>query len=199
MMDNIENNNLDLFIKVFEEYYSAIDDDEETKINILVRYLYYVNKNKISITEEHLNMSFQDIIYNKYGQWQFGYSGTTSINLTQYDPSESFVFKNKIPDLDEAIEVNLSLRKFGAEDIEDIKVTHINRLTDVNENIQIILDVLNSSGESRGFVDLSGVFLNYDNKQIAEIIKDKLPGKNIIYFDEKNNPIDINTNVKSEN
>ena len=50
----------------------------------LNKYLFFVNEQILKTTESQINMSFQDIIYNNYSQWQVGYSGTTSINLNNY-------------------------------------------------------------------------------------------------------------------
>ena len=43
---------------------------------------------------EQYNVSFQDIIYNNYNQWQVGYTGTTNLKLNDYN-SEDLVFNNK--------------------------------------------------------------------------------------------------------
>ena len=76
----IENENIDEF---HQELIQSLTTSQY-KIHVLKNYLYYVNQKKINITDQQMNISFQDIIYNKYNQWQVGYSGTTSIELNNY-------------------------------------------------------------------------------------------------------------------
>ena len=99
--------------KLFEKIYLKIDFNK--KCEILKKYLYEVNKTKINITTEQRNMSFQDIIYNNYNQWQVGYTGTASLELNNYIDNEKFVFRNILEDFDEKIEVILALNKYGVD------------------------------------------------------------------------------------
>ena len=66
---------------ILESIYTITTIDIKNKI--LVKYLYSVNSTEITITTRQYNMSFQDIIYNKYQQWQVGNTGTASITFNR--------------------------------------------------------------------------------------------------------------------
>jgi hypothetical protein len=56
---------------------------DNIKNQILKIYLYEINKEKIKYAEKQLNISFIDIIYNNYEQWQVGYTGTAYLKLNE--------------------------------------------------------------------------------------------------------------------
>ena len=121
---------------LFRNLYEKITIDE--KILIISKYLYIVNKNKLKITSKQYNMSFQDLIYNNYSQWQVGYSGTASLSLNQYDMNDKNVFREIIPDYDEKIEILLAFKKYGYEGSENVLVLKKNQ--DVSYYLQHIKD-----------------------------------------------------------
>jgi len=167
---------------IFEKIYETSSIDVNAAI--IKKYLYFVNQSILNVTTEQYNMSFQDIIYNRYQQWQVGYTGTASISLNNYDAADGYVFREKIIDYDEVIEVKLALDGIGNLHHTGV-VTLMNEKDSIETNISCILEILGDT--ARGFVDLAGVFLDYDNREIAEKIKNNLisrgMNKNIVYFD----------------
>ena len=167
-----------------DDIYREIDSNIKLKNDILVMYLYNVNQAEINITTDQYNMSFQDIIYNNYNQWQVGYTGTASLELNTYDSIDKvpFVFRKKIPDYDEIIEIKLALEGYGKKDYDN-KVILIDKKSSYKENINNIIELLKD--DPRGFVDLVGIFLEYDNKEIAnELYKKLTKEKKIVYFED---------------
>ena len=153
----LSDQDIGLVRNIFKARYKNIDDT--TKKRLLVKYLWFVNHSKLQITKSQINMSFQDIIYNRYNQWQVGYTGTTSLSLNTYDSKDKFIFKEKIEDFDEKIEVRLALEGYGAPNFIDLtkltddsltledkikaiinidikKVTLINQTLDLNKNLE---------------------------------------------------------------
>ena len=189
---NINNNCYKIIKKEFEKIYSK--NDNGINKEILLIYLYEVNKNKINITTSQVNMSFQDIIYNNYLQWQVGYTGTTSLELNKYQPNDTFVFRDKLEDFDEKIEVKLALEGYGAPDIFTKYVLLINPKDSIKVNINKIIDLLKDN--PRGFVDLAGLFLDYSNEEIANVLKKQMLCKNIIFFNNNNIALDYNLEKK---
>ena len=185
---------LDIITNKFKEIYNKNNINNNKKI--LQKYLYYVNKEYISISKNQVNMSFQDIIYNNYNQWQVGYTGTASLTLNDYQSSEKNVFKTIVEDFDEKIEVCLALEGYGTTINNIKKVTKINNRDTVDKNIKIIVELLKDN--PRGFVDLAGLFLNYNNKDIAEKLQNELIDKKIVYFSDDHEGIqyDENNNIK---
>jgi hypothetical protein len=110
-------------------------------------------------------MSFQDIIYNNYQQWQVGYSGTTSLELNKYVSTEPYVFREIIEDFDEKIEVLLALnstKKMRRNVIDIINSTDNSVISTTTDLITQITDFLNLNsykGISRGFIDLIGILI----------------------------------------
>jgi hypothetical protein len=181
--------------KIFIDMY--LNTPYKTHIELLVSYLYFINLTKLKITNEQINMSFQDIIFNNYGQWQVGYSGTTTIKLNNYLSEDKFVFRKIIEDYDEKVEVTLAFKKMGRNIYrDDFNVMLINKIDDNSEDnldktIGKIINLLTVDGDiPRGFVDLAGLFLDYSNIVIAEKIKSILKDKNIVYINEKNTGIE---------
>ena len=164
--------------EIFTEIYA--ENTEEYRFTLIKKYIFEANKNKFEITTKQINMSFQDIIYNVYEQMQVGYTGTTSLELNKYDPSEKFVFREKIEDFDEKIEVKLAIDGYGSPPSWSTNVTIINPELNINESLDKLLKVI--SNNPRGIVDLAGLFIDYDNKKVAEIIKSKLVDKKIVYL-----------------
>jgi hypothetical protein len=181
---------LDIIKNIFKKIYE--NSTTEIKNKILVKYLYSVNKNEINITSEQYNMSFQDIIYNNYKQWQVGYTGTASLKLNIYKPNEINVFKKIINDPDEIIEIKLALNGYSESKVYSNKVTLINKEESYQTNINIIIKLL--SDDPRGFVDLAGIFLEQENKDIAKCIYSKLPHKKIVYFEDDHEAYEYTTN-----
>ena len=183
-----------LIKELFEEIYST---NPEIKNIILKKYLYEVNKYELEITKEQVNMSFQDIIYNKYNQIQIGYTGTTSLSLNKYQDSDEYVFREKIEDFDEVIEVKLALEGYGAPDSWKNNVITIKKTDSVDDNLNIIIN--NIITNPRGFVDLAGLFLKNSNKEIADkinkILISKGLNKKIIYFSDKHQGIEFSDKI----
>ena len=194
--------------KILYQFYLLKETSNELKDNFLKDYLWNINKDKLKETQTQVNLSFQDIIYNSYEQWQVGYTGTISMDLNKYDDSENFVFKEKIEDFDEIIEVKLALKGYGSPNIYDestppklieiydntVKIILDN--IDVDAKIKEIIDLTNKytryTIEPRGLIDLAGIFLDYENKTIAEKIYNKLPLKKIIYFGKNDKALEYN-------
>jgi hypothetical protein len=185
---NIDNKCYKIIKDEIESIYS--NGDENIKKEILLIYLYEVNKNKINITAKQVNMSFQDIIYNNYKQWQVGYTGTTSLELNKYQPCDTFVFRDKLEDFDEKIEVKLALEGYGAPDSFKKNVLFIQSKDTIVYNIKKIINLLNDN--PRGFVDLAGLFLDYSNEEIAKELKEQMKDKNIIFFNNNNIALEYN-------
>ena len=166
------------------------------------KYLYEINKNYLLITIKQLNMSFQDIIYSTYNQWQVGYTGTASLDLIS-NKDENYVFKDIIKDIHEQIEIELALKKgYGKNDYVN-DVIFINESYDVNDceqKLEIITTELKKNyslgqhqvDKPRGFVDLGGIFINYTNREIAEKLQIYFPDMNIVYFSSDHRGIEYN-------
>jgi hypothetical protein len=185
---NVDNNCNNIIKEGFKRIYS--ENKRDIKKEILLIYLYEVNKNKINITTKQVNISFQDIIYNNYLQWQVGYTGTTSLELNKYQSCDTFVFREKLEDFDEKIEIKLALEGYGAPDTFKKDVLFIQSNDTIECNIKKIIVLLNDN--PRGFVDLAGLFLDYSNEEIANILKKEMPCKNIIFFNNNNIALDYN-------
>ena len=181
---------VNILIKIFSDEYPNMTI--ETKNEILSLYLYDTNKDKLKITTSQDNISFQDIIYNNYDQFQVGYTGTTSLNLNNYDKDDKFVFRDKIEDFDEKIEVKLALEGYGYDDYNK-SIGFININDSININIGKI--VLFIKDNPRGFIDLCGLFIDQTNKEIASMIQKILPDKKIIYFSD-DDAYELSTNMK---
>ena len=152
---------------------------------ILKKFLYVVNQSKLFYAIEQYNVSFQDIIYNVYDQWQVGYTGTVYLNLNQYFEYDKFVFRNKFEDFDEKIEVRLALEAYGSPtdfNKNEVLTININEINRVDEQISFII----RNGFNRGIVDLAGLFLDYKNRNIAEYLSKiiQIPTKRIIYLND---------------
>ena len=96
--------------------------DTDAVKKVIKQYLFSVNIDELKYTSKQLNISFQDIIYNKYDQWQVGYTGTVSLNLNKYDTNDKCVFREIIPDYDEKIEILLALRNIKNKKSNNIKI-----------------------------------------------------------------------------
>jgi hypothetical protein len=188
--------NLDIktenFIKnKLKDIFKIIYDDctPFIKLMIVFVYLYKININYLKNTTKQLNLSFQDIIYNTYNQWQVGYTGTAYLKLNKYEDYNlhNNIFRQIIIDPDEKIEILLALQNYGSPK-KDISVVTINNISDINIAIDIILTRI--SNKPRGIVDLAGLFLDYDNMFIAKLFKNKLDSKRIIYFNNLHKPLE---------
>ena len=183
----------DLTLKIIENILESIYTITtiEIKNKILVKYLYSVNSTEITITRRQYNMSFQDIIYNNYHQWQVGYTGTASLNLNCYKSDEINVFREIKNDPDEIIEIKLALDGYaysgGSEYNKNVIL--INNQNKYTDNITIIVKLLQDN--PRGFVDLAGIFLDIENIDIAKDIKLKL-NKKIVYFEDDHEAYEYN-------
>jgi hypothetical protein len=161
---------------------------------ILIEYLCMVNDNNIKYSNSQYNVSFQDIIYNNYNQWQVGYTGTASLELNNYFDNDGFLMKCIDEDPDEFIEIQLAFKKF-------YNIPHQNEILILEDNNEInnqILAIKNYLSENdqnpRGIVDLAGLFIYYDNKFVAKKFKERLPEKEIVYFNKDNNGTEFNEN-----
>ena len=169
--------------KIIEDMYDIYDSEipREEKISRLrdlingeyinthlEEFLYCANVNKIKIAEKHYNLSFQDLLLNTHNQWQVGYTGTTNIIMNKE-------IGTIIPDPDYIAEINLALSAFGSnKELEIIKT----------KDLTTILNLVD-----RGIVDLCGLFLKFDNKEIADKINLHYEGsKNVIYFNKYHKP-----------
>jgi hypothetical protein len=175
---------------IFNETYKLNDNNKNKEI--LKKYLFIINQKKLNVASIQVNMSFQDIIYNVYNQWQVGYSGTTTLKLNDYRKEDTHVFREIIGDYDFKIEIKLALLKYGNNQIinsmEEIKVLLINKEDDYKHNLAKIVCYI---GGSRGIVDLAGLFLNYKNKEIAKELKNLLKDKKIIYLSDKDEKLEF--------
>ena len=198
LIDNIDVN----YIKeLFNKFY--ISANNEIKNKILLKYLFEVNKNYIKNTQKQINLSFQDIIYNNYNQLQVGYTGTIYMNLNKYDEKDKYVFRSKIEDVDEMIEVKLALVGYGNDNhnnkINIIKMDDTDIDSKLLEIVKILKGNLSHKNIPRGFVDLAGLFLNYENIFIAQKLKNILNKMNIVYLSADHKGIEydeININKK---
>ena len=153
---------------------------------VLEQFLFNTNKTKLNITKSQYNMSFQDIIYNNYNQWQVGYSGTVNLGLVNYEDTDSYVFREIIPDFDEQIEIKLALAGFGSNKPIDILVIRSD-----NTIRFYLLTIIQDLQLTRGVIDLCGLFIEYDNRYIAGLIDEYFKGtKKVIYFDKQNNVLE---------
>lgn len=153
-------------------------------IDILRKYLYNVNISILKVTSKQANMSFQDIIYNNYNQRQVGYTGTTYLQMIDYNKfeiNEPNLFTHIIiDDPDEKLELELALKQYGKE----IKDT-LDYSADV---IKFDIQLKCIEHLSRGLIDLSGTLSKEENITIAGRLKTMLRDKNIIYFDNNHLP-----------
>jgi hypothetical protein len=186
VQDNEDLFTLESIKNIFETIYTKPDNETikyNIKYNIIVKYLYNINVDSLKYSEEQLNVSFQDIIYNNYSQWQVGYTGTVSLTLNTYDSKEEYLFRSIIPDHDEKIEVLLALKSTKDHMPNIVKKINSNK---INSNlIQDILDFFTENshkGSSRGLIDLYGLFKDIDNYDLSKQILEKFTDKKIIYF-----------------
>lgn len=190
-----KNQKITMITEIFSVIYKK--NNLEINKNILKKYIFKVNEKKLNIASKQINMSFQDIIYNNYNQWQVGYSGTTTLKLNDYEDKENFVFREIIEDYDFKIEVRLALLKYGSPenntDMSHIPVLKINKSVNYIENLNKILNHINYS---RGIVDLAGLFLYYENNEIAKELKNIMKDKNIIYLSNKDEKLEYINNFQ---
>jgi hypothetical protein len=167
---------------IFEKLCEIIDQLDMNELIIV--FLHKIN-NEINVAEKQINISFQDIIYNNYNQWMVGYTGTADIKLNRYEETETKVFRKIIPDPREHEEVKKALKESPDKDFNRFHRLHIKKEDDLIHKLYNILDMLKISHE-RGLIDLTGLFINYNNFHIARLINEKLQEKEVIYFDETN-------------
>jgi len=166
----------------------------ETYIHLFKKILYISNKSGLVFATEQYNVSFQDIIYNVYDQqWKVGYSGTIYLNPNIYIEDDKFVFKNIIEDFDEKIEVKLALKGYGCFTSYNDSVVIINTNTQ-NELLNQLTTII-SFGINRGIVDIAGLFIDYKNIDIAILLKQLLPEKNIVYLSDNGEGLEYNTTL----
>jgi hypothetical protein len=150
---------------------------------IIKKFLYVVNQSKLYYALEQYNVSFQDVIYNVYEQWQVGYTGTIYLNLNKYFANDKFVFRNKIEDFDEKIEVRLAIEAYGSPidfNKNEVLTMNIDKINLVDDQISFIM----GNGFNRGIVDLAGLFLDYKNRNIAEYISKLISKKRVVYLND---------------
>ena len=181
---------------IFQDIYK--DCTPFIKLMIILIYLYEANIKYLNITKSQLNMSFQDLIYNTYNQWQVGYTGTAYLKLNDYNKYNisKNVFKEIIQDPDEKIEILLALEQYGKLE-RNKEVLNIKKSDNISTNIDNIL--LKIGDKPRGIVDLAGLFLDYENENIAKILQNKLTNKRIIFFNKYNEPLEYNNNNNNNN
>ena len=143
---------------------------------IIFHFIKSINENDIRIAKTQLNMSYQDIIYNRYQQKQFAYTGTASLRLNVYPPAEKFVFRNIVSDPEEDVEVKLAICQYGlpVNILNTGRIECIKKTKDIKLIIRSVITVLQQKGQPRGLIDLAGRFVRYDNKSIAESITELL-------------------------
>ena len=175
-LDKLYNSNFEIYIYLFKKI------------------LYISNKYGLVFATEQYNVSFQDIIYNVYpNQWKVGYTGTIYLNPDIYFKDDAFVFRNKIEDFDEKIEVKLALKGYGCFTDYNNNVVMIN--TDTQKEVSAQLSTILSFGINRGLVDIAGLFIDYKNIDIAKIFQDLLPEKHIVYLSEKHVGLEYEANA----
>jgi hypothetical protein len=176
---NIHNHlDVDIIKNSLDKLYSS---NLEIYIRLFKKILYISNKSGLVFATEQYNVSFQDIIYNVYpNQWKVGYTGTVYLNPDIYFKDDTFVFKNKIEDFDEKIEVKLALKGYGCFTDYNNNVIIIN--ADTQKEVSDQLSTILSNGVNRGVVDIAGLFIDYKNIHIAKIFQDLLPEKHIVYL-----------------
>jgi hypothetical protein len=183
----IDKNNLYIYIKNNYE-----KKDIKKKIEITINYLYEINLENIKNTKEQINVSFQDIIYNN--NFQVGYTGTTYLHLNNYEESDINVFKEKIPDYDESLEILLALNQYGKKTAVPT-IYYINKNSTNDQFINKIIEILQKEGNiPRGLVDLANTFIDYNNRDIASNLKNKLPNNKIIYISSDNRNLEYSDN-----
>jgi len=183
--------NIDIIKSTFEKLYSNL----EIFLPILKKILYVINKKGLLFATEQYNVSFQDIIYNVYpNQWKVGYTGTIYLNPDIYFKEDTFVFKNKIEDFDERIEVKLALEGYGCPEPSSNNVNIIDTENTLLTQLQTIL----SSGINRGIVDIGGLFLDHTNMNIAKELHRLIPEKRIVYISELHEAIEYSDHTKNK-
>jgi len=171
---------------------------------ITYHFIKTINHEKIKISTRQLNMSFQDIIYNVYPDvWQVGYSGTTNLDLTTAKSEEEFVFKQIIGDPEEDIEIKLALLQYGTKIERDpIRYIDVGEEVDASGILGEIVGILKDQRQiPRGIVDLAGIFIDYDNRMIAEKLKEieEIEGMTeVIYLDKHDKAIIYGESKKFE-
>jgi hypothetical protein len=186
------NKKLDIeIIKItFEKLYSEL----EVYVPILKKILYIINKSGLVYATEQYNVSFQDIIYNVYpNQWKVGYTGTIYLNPDIYFKDDTFVFKNKIEDFDERIEVKLAMEGYGSSIDWNNNVVIIN--TDNQNTVVEQINTILSMNINRGIVDIAGLFIDYKNSNIAKELHTLIPEKNIVYLSENHEGLEYYENT----
>ena len=152
---------------IFKELYIKIDPLDMNELIIV--FLYKIN-NVINVAEKQINISFQDIIYNNYNQWMVGYTGTADIELNSYG-DEKYVFKDIIPDEREKEEVEKALTHGPEPHHNRFHGLKIEKNRDFKKELTDILKML-ASGNERGLIDLTGLFINFNNYDIAQLINE---------------------------
>ena len=184
---------IDIIKTTFDKLYSNLD----IYIPVLKKILYIINKPGLVFATEQYNVSFQDIIYNVYeNQWKVGYTGTIYLNPDIYFQEDTFVFKNKIEDFDERIEVKLALEGYGcsAECSNNVVIINTDRQKTLFEQLQTIISV----GINRGIVDIAGLFIDYKNINIAKNLQTLIPEKKIVYLSEKHEGLEYSETANNK-
>jgi len=198
--------------EIFDEWYDYIDKNKNIDINIIKstfeklysnlevylplfkKILYLINKSGLVYAIEQYNVSFQDIIYNVYEtQWKVGYTGTIYLNPDIYFEDDTFVFKNKIEDFDEQIEVKLAMKGYGSSLDWNNNVVIIN--TDNQNTILSQLNIILSMNINRGIVDIAGLFIDHKNINIAKNLHTLIPEKNIVYLTDNHEGLEYSPSL----
>lgn len=177
----------------FEKFKTEVQNN--TKENNIINYLYYSCQNKLKITTLQKNVTFQDIIFNKFNQHQVGYTGTIYLQLNDYTHCDiqEHLFKNKVEDIDELFGIELALLQYGLE----IKRPPILFSTAIDGPLKDKpLDSFNYS--TRGIIDLAGAYNIQSNKTVANYFSNIYGKDNIFYFNDNNNCVNLNGEILSQ-
>ena len=163
---------------------------KEHKSSIIPQYLYHMNESKFSLPTKQLNMSFQDVIMDRFSKKQVGYTGTITGISSLTENNYSRYSKEIIPDNNVEISYSRAMEGCGCNGYKNrVDVLKINEPVDVNSQIRFIIDRLDRDIMA-GFVDLAGLFVSYDNIKIAKQLKEYLRDKRVIYFNLENKALE---------
>ena len=192
----------DLILKLYKKIETDFSPNEcnNIKNDVLKFYLYKINQDILYVSSKQFNMSFQDIIYNKYNQWQVGYTGTASLKLVFEGSDKLYTFKEIKEDFDERIEVRLTLEGYGKSKYNNnvFYIQSFYELRDLASKVLKIKEIFdNETDKPRGIVDLAGIFVNYKNKDVAEEFNKIYTGRKIVYLSLDDKGIEYDRTYKN--